>query len=57
MKSSGQNLVLTLYGLPISRSHCRYFGDDLDIMSLEGYGIDAYVYLKHLLNGREPLFV
>jgi pyruvate dehydrogenase kinase 2/3/4 len=57
MKSSGQNLVLTLYGLPISRSHCRYFGGDLDIMSLEGYGIDAYVYLKRLLNGREPLFV
>jgi pyruvate dehydrogenase kinase 2/3/4 len=45
------------YGLPISRSYCRYFGGDLDIMSLEGYGTDAYVYLKRLGNAREPLFV
>lgn len=26
------------YGLPISRSYARYFGGDLDIMSMEGYG-------------------
>ena len=26
------------YGLPISRSYTRYFGGDLDIMSMEGYG-------------------
>ena len=26
------------YGLPISRSYCRYFGGDLSIMSMEGYG-------------------
>jgi signal transduction histidine kinase len=24
------------YGLPISRSYCRYFGGDLSIMSMEG---------------------
>ena len=26
------------YGLPISRSYARYFGGDVDIMSMEGYG-------------------
>jgi hypothetical protein len=31
--------------------------DNLDIMSLEGYGADMYVYLKHKGNTREPLFV
>ena len=29
------------YGLPISRSYCRYFGGDLSIMSMEGYGTDV----------------
>ena len=26
------------YGLPISRSYARYFGGDLSLMSMEGYG-------------------
>eukprot|EP00541_Cyclophora_tenuis_P007065 CAMPEP_0116542232 /NCGR_PEP_ID=MMETSP0397-20121206/906_1 /TAXON_ID=216820 /ORGANISM="Cyclophora tenuis, Strain ECT3854" /LENGTH=232 /DNA_ID=CAMNT_0004066227 /DNA_START=1 /DNA_END=699 /DNA_ORIENTATION=+ len=43
------------YGLPISRSYARYFGGDLDIMSMEGYGTDAFVYLTRLGNYREPL--
>eukprot|EP00527_Entomoneis_sp_CCMP2396_P005489 CAMPEP_0198142718 /NCGR_PEP_ID=MMETSP1443-20131203/5433_1 /TAXON_ID=186043 /ORGANISM="Entomoneis sp., Strain CCMP2396" /LENGTH=374 /DNA_ID=CAMNT_0043805795 /DNA_START=311 /DNA_END=1432 /DNA_ORIENTATION=+ len=43
------------YGLPISRSYCRYFGGDLSIMSMEGYGTDAFVYLTRLGNSREPL--
>lgn len=43
------------YGLPISRSYCRYFGGDLSIMSMEGYGTDAFVYLARLGNQREPL--
>jgi len=43
------------YGLPISRSYCRYFGGDLSIMSMEGYGTDAFVYLARLGNSREPL--
>jgi pyruvate dehydrogenase kinase 2/3/4 len=43
------------YGLPISRSYCRYFGGDLSIMSMEGYGTDAFVYLTRLGNCREPL--
>ncbi|KAL9179962.1 hypothetical protein ACHAXT_007932 [Thalassiosira profunda] len=43
------------YGLPISRSYSRYFGGDLSIMSMEGYGTDCFVYLTRLGNTREPL--
>jgi pyruvate dehydrogenase kinase 2/3/4 len=43
------------YGLPISRSYARYFGGDIDLMSMEGYGTDAFVYLRRLGNSREPL--
>jgi pyruvate dehydrogenase kinase 2/3/4 len=43
------------YGLPISRSYCRYFGGDLSIMSMEGFGTDAFVYLTRLGNTKEPL--
>ena len=43
------------YGLPISRSYARYFGGDLNIMSMEGYGTDAFIYLSRLGNYGEPL--
>ena len=43
------------YGLPISRSYARYFGGDVSLMSMEGYGTDAFVYLTRLGNTREPL--
>lgn len=43
------------YGLPISRSYCRYFGGELDLMSMEGYGTDAFVHLKRLGDSEEPL--
>jgi len=43
------------YGLPISRSYARYFGGDLSLMSMQGYGTDAFVYLTRLGNTREPL--
>lgn len=43
------------YGLPISRSYCRYFGGDLSIMSMEGFGTDCFVYLARLGNTREPI--
>ena len=36
------------YGLPISRNYARYFGGDLNIMSMEGYGTDSFVYLSRL---------
>nr|XP_002125792.1 pyruvate dehydrogenase (acetyl-transferring) kinase isozyme 2, mitochondrial [Ciona intestinalis] len=36
------------YGLPISRLYARYLGGDLQVQSMEGYGTDAYIYLKSL---------
>ena len=43
------------YGLPISKSYARYFGGDLSIESMEGYGSDAFVHLRRLGDSREPL--
>ncbi|KAJ9512784.1 hypothetical protein QJQ45_029012, partial [Haematococcus lacustris] len=43
------------YGLPISRLYARYFGGDLQIISMEGYGTDAYLHLNRLGNSQEPL--
>jgi pyruvate dehydrogenase kinase 2/3/4 len=36
------------YGLPISRNYARYFGGDLSLMSMEGYGTDSFIYLPRL---------
>ncbi|EFJ20563.1 hypothetical protein SELMODRAFT_93519 [Selaginella moellendorffii] len=43
------------YGLPISRLYARYFGGDLQVISMEGYGTDAYLHLNRLGNEQEPL--
>ncbi|KAL2633975.1 hypothetical protein R1flu_005454 [Riccia fluitans] len=43
------------YGLPISRLYARYFGGDLQVISMEGYGTDAYLHLNRLGNVQEPL--
>ena len=43
------------YGLPISRSYARYFGGDLSIVSMEGYGTDCFLHLRRLGDSREPL--
>lgn len=43
------------YGLPISRLYARYFGGDLQVISMEGYGTDAYLHLSRLGNRQEPL--
>lgn len=43
------------YGLPIARLYARYFGGDLNIMSMEGFGTDAFIYLSRLTNNKEPL--
>uniref|UniRef100_A0A6B2L8R0 Protein-serine/threonine kinase n=1 Tax=Arcella intermedia TaxID=1963864 RepID=A0A6B2L8R0_9EUKA len=41
------------FGLPMSRLYARYFGGDLKLMSLDGYGTDAYVFLPRLGNTLE----
>lgn len=43
------------FGLPISRLYARYFGGDLQIISMEGYGTDAYLHLNRLGNVQESL--
>ncbi|KFM27250.1 [Pyruvate dehydrogenase (acetyl-transferring)] kinase, mitochondrial [Auxenochlorella protothecoides] len=43
------------YGLPISRLYARYFGGDLQMISMENYGTDAYLHLNRLGNVQEPL--
>ncbi|XP_010558461.1 PREDICTED: pyruvate dehydrogenase (acetyl-transferring) kinase, mitochondrial-like [Tarenaya hassleriana] len=43
------------YGLPISRLYARYFGGDLQIISMEGYGTDAYLHLSRLGDSLEAL--
>eukprot|EP01062_Namystynia_karyoxenos_P022407 TRINITY_DN1858_c1_g1_i1.p1 TRINITY_DN1858_c1_g1~~TRINITY_DN1858_c1_g1_i1.p1 ORF type:complete len:616 (+),score=239.25 TRINITY_DN1858_c1_g1_i1:223-1848(+) len=37
------------YGLPISRLYARHFGGDLRLLSMEGYGTDAYLHLGRTL--------
>lgn len=43
------------YGLPISRLYARYFGGDLKVIPMEGYGTDAYIHLKAAGETREVL--
>jgi pyruvate dehydrogenase kinase 2/3/4 len=43
------------FGLPLSRLYARYFGGDLQVISMEGYGTDAYLHLKRLGDAKEVL--
>eukprot|EP00478_Filoreta_tenera_P000471 GABV01000473.1.p1 GENE.GABV01000473.1~~GABV01000473.1.p1 ORF type:complete len:231 (+),score=60.49 GABV01000473.1:614-1306(+) len=43
------------YGLPLSRAYARYFGGDLQLVSMEGFGTDAYVFLSSVHKGEEEL--
>jgi len=36
------------YGLPISRLYARYFGGDLQLVSMDGHGTDVFLYISKL---------
>jgi pyruvate dehydrogenase kinase 2/3/4 len=41
------------FGLPVSRLHARYFGGDLQMLSMPGRGTDCVLYLRRLGDIRE----
>ncbi|WVN88161.1 uncharacterized protein L203_103362 [Cryptococcus depauperatus CBS 7841] len=43
------------YGLPLSRLYARFFGGDLRLISMDGYGTDVYISLNKLSSSQEPL--
>jgi len=43
------------YGLPLSRLYARYFQGDLSVISCEGYGTDAHIYLKAICEDANEL--
>jgi hypothetical protein len=43
------------FGLPLSRIYARYFGGELTLKSMEGYGLDAYLHLPRLGDACESL--
>jgi pyruvate dehydrogenase kinase 2/3/4 len=48
-----QNFFGGGFGLPIARVFARYFGGDLKMISVEGFGMDAFVYIPHLGHSKE----
>lgn len=36
------------FALPLARVYARYFGGDLDLRSMQGFGTDAYIHLNRL---------
>ncbi|KAJ1519608.1 hypothetical protein ONE63_004882 [Megalurothrips usitatus] len=56
-KSDSQTVPLAGYGygLPISRLYARYFHGDLTLMSCDGFGTDAMIYMKALSNEANEL--
>eukprot|EP00928_Gymnodinium_smaydae_P012587 TRINITY_DN14567_c0_g3_i1.p1 TRINITY_DN14567_c0_g3~~TRINITY_DN14567_c0_g3_i1.p1 ORF type:complete len:444 (+),score=89.89 TRINITY_DN14567_c0_g3_i1:40-1371(+) len=42
-------------GLPLARLHARYYGGDLVLKSIEGFGTDAYLFLNRLGSNCEKL--
>ncbi|CAJ1347386.1 unnamed protein product [Effrenium voratum] len=36
------------FGLPLSRVYARYFGGDIHVQSMHGYGTDVYLNVNHL---------
>ena len=45
------------FGLPMSRLYCKYFGGDLIVNPMDGYGTDVYIYIHKLGENEELLYV
>ncbi|KAI9009021.1 mitochondrial branched-chain alpha-ketoacid dehydrogenase kinase-domain-containing protein [Hyaloraphidium curvatum] len=43
------------YGMPISRLYAEYLGGHMEVISMEGYGTDAYLYLERLGSAVEQM--
>mmetsp|Transcript_14922 Transcript_14922/g.33166 ORF Transcript_14922/g.33166 Transcript_14922/m.33166 type:complete len:573 (-) Transcript_14922:371-2089(-) len=43
------------FGVPLTRIYARYFGGELTLKSMEGYGLDAYLHLPVLGSSCENL--
>lgn len=43
------------FGLPLARIYARYFGGELTLKTIEGYGVDVYLYLPILGTACENL--
>ena len=43
------------YGLPLSRLYARYFGGEIQVISLAGYGTDAILTCKNVGDAQEPV--
>lgn len=48
LRSEGTIMAGLGYGLPLSRLYARYWGGDLQVISLEGHGTDAFIHLSRL---------
>lgn len=36
------------FGLPLARMYARYFGGSFTLVSMNGYGCDVFLKLKHI---------
>ncbi|KAK8797198.1 hypothetical protein WA158_004408 [Blastocystis sp. Blastoise] len=44
------------YGLPVAKVYAQYFGGDLQLFSMEGWGTDAYIHVRRLADMKEVIF-
>ena len=41
-------MVMNRFGLPLARMYARYFGGSFTLVSMNGYGCDVFLKLKHI---------